>query len=426
MKKPELRFADVFAGLGGFHYAMNQIAGYRGVFASEIDEELRLLYKINHGLEPASDITQVNVQDIPAHDVLCAGFPCQPFSLAGHQRGAGCQRDGRLIDEAIKIARQHTPRAIILENVPNVLKVDNGAFWNYVTRGFQRAGYTIQHKIISPVEHGIPQNRPRLFAVGFRDKKHSENFLWPVASTGEPPRLKQFLDAPSAGRHLEPAKHAQLQHWQTLLNHIGRGAVNSLAIMAPEFGATYPEDFSRLSLSAMRQHKGAYGASLSDCSSWKAILGRLPSYVRKKKAVPQWQRASIKHSRALYADNKAFLSRWTESLDKQRNSWQILEWRGPVGHVNLKDCLIQFRASGIRILKADISPSLVAMTPTQIPIIGRYMRYMTVKEAACLQSLDKLPSMLDDRWKSFKAMGNAVNATIVKLIAQNVSTTLNS
>ena len=399
---------------------MSQISGYRCVFASEIDDELRLLYKANHGLDPAGDITQVDEREIPKHDVLCAGFPCQPFSLAGNKSGYGCHNDGRLIDEVIRIARWHKPAAIILENVPNVLTMNSGALWNHIVSGFGRAGYMLQHQVISPIFHGIPHNRPRMFAVGFKDKQHAIDFHWPSACPDESATLENLLDSQTAGKRLELPKLSQLKRWQILLNHIGRDAMNSSPIMAPEFGATYPEDFSRISLLKIRQYKGAYGSDLSLCRTWGEILEKLPFYVRKDKAVPLWRRPGVKYSRSLHADHAAFLSNWSETLDKAHNSWQILEWRGPAEHANLRQCLIQFRASGIRIMKSDASPSLVAMTPTQIPIIGREMRYISIQEASRLQSLDNLLLMPEDRWKSFKALGNAVNAKIVKLIAQNI------
>ena len=115
-----MKFIDLFAGLGGFHTGFAN-SGYECVFACEIEPHLRTLYKENYGIEPHGDITKVNEVEIPEHDVMCAGFPCQPFSLAGKKKGAECPASGRLIDHVIRIAKHHTPKFVVLENVPNVL-----------------------------------------------------------------------------------------------------------------------------------------------------------------------------------------------------------------------------------------------------------------------------------------------------------------
>ena len=104
-----LKFIDLFAGLGGFHLALSKL-GHRCVFASELDPDLAALYQKNFGLMPAGDIRKVKLKDIPKHDVLCAGFPCQPFSKAGEQRGLKCPQWGDLIDYVIAILRRHKPQ----------------------------------------------------------------------------------------------------------------------------------------------------------------------------------------------------------------------------------------------------------------------------------------------------------------------------
>ena len=115
-----------------------------------------------------------------------------------------------------------------------------------------------------------------------------------------------------------------------------------------------------------------------------------------------------------------FLDIWKESFDRKNNSWQILEWRGYSDNLNLKDHNIQFRASGIRVLKTEKAPSLIAMTPTQIPVIGSQMRYLTEKEGAKLQHLQGLNKLPSGSQNAFKALGNAVNAKIVELISRNL------
>src|SRR5262249_48361062 len=110
-----MKFVDLFAGLGGFHLALARL-GHECVFASEIDECLRKLYKDNFDLEAPGAISAVALDDVPAHDILCAGFPCQPFSKAGEQQGLKCPRWGHLFEKVLEIVRHRTPAYLILEN----------------------------------------------------------------------------------------------------------------------------------------------------------------------------------------------------------------------------------------------------------------------------------------------------------------------
>jgi DNA (cytosine-5)-methyltransferase 1 len=126
-----MKFIDLFAGLGGFHLALRRL-GHTCVFASEIDEDLRQLYQRNFGLLPAGDIRQVSVTDIPSHDILCAGFPCQPFSKAGDQQGFDHPIWGDLFDWVLPIIEHHKPRYILIENVPNLQRHDDGKTWDKI------------------------------------------------------------------------------------------------------------------------------------------------------------------------------------------------------------------------------------------------------------------------------------------------------
>ena len=138
------KFIDLFAGLGGFHFALEQL-GCECVFASEIKEDLRKLYTINFpGCRIEGDITKISPEDIPAHDILCAGFPCQPFSQAGKRQGFNDDKKrGNLFDNICNILMRHRPRYVILENVSNLKGHDNGNTWN-----------TIFHKLSDSIEDG--------------------------------------------------------------------------------------------------------------------------------------------------------------------------------------------------------------------------------------------------------------------------------
>lgn len=416
-----MKFIDLFAGLGGFHYGLSNAGGFECVFASEIDEDLREIYERNYGLAPEGDITKIHESSVPQHDILCAGFPCQPFSLAGSKKGAKCPESGKLIDDIIRIAKHRRPTFLMLENVPNVLTIENGSFWDYIKRTFEGLGYKIIHKVISPDEIGIPQNRKRLFIVGGLNHQLINQFEWP--SQKKIKTLDFILDKKTKPHHipLEEKKCFQLKHWQRLLVDCKLKIMPSISLCAPEFGATYPLDFYKLRVKDMRQYRGSYGKSLKDCKTWSDVMQLMPSYTQKKKSVSEWITESVNFSRGFYQNHKCYLNQWHQNLQKENNSWQILEWRGYRDYLNFDRHLIQFRASGIRIIRAIRAPSLISMTPTQIPIISSQMRYLSKYEAAKLQNLHKLKSVPENEAIAFKAFGNAVNSKVVELIGRNIN-----
>ena len=420
----KMKFVDVFAGLGGFHLGLANSGSFECVFASELDEELRTLYKKNFNMDVHGDITNVDEKVIPKHDILCAGFPCQPFSLAGRKKGTKCPESGKLIDEVLRIADYHRPEFLLLENVPNILTISDGAFWRYIKKSFEILGYKLIFRVISPEDIGIPQNRKRIFILGSRQHKLLDQFMWPEVNSINKLSINDILEPQRNHRKLEQKKSAQLTHWQHLLTCCSLRYLHSVSIVAPEFGADYPVDFREKNLSEMRRYHGSYGVSLEYCESREELYRLLPSYARKSDRVPEWLLQSVKYSRELYENNRAFLTDWSRGFDKSNNSWQILEWRGYADVFDLSKHILQFRPSGIRVMKKERAPSLVAMTPTQIPIIGSDMRYMAKYEAARLQHLHKLQYMPDNDRKAFEAFGNAVNAKIVEMIADGIKAML--
>ena len=140
-----VKFIDLFAGLGGFHLALANL-GHQCVFASELDPDLAVLYEKNFGLKPYGDIRTCELKDIPKHDVLCAGFPCQPFSKAGEQRGSKCPQWGDLIDYVIDILHSHKPEYFIIENVPNLVRHNRGRTWRKIKERLQEPGYDIDDR----------------------------------------------------------------------------------------------------------------------------------------------------------------------------------------------------------------------------------------------------------------------------------------
>ena len=159
-----MRFVDLFAGLGGFHVALRRL-GHRCVFASEIEPRLQLLYRKNFGVDAHGDIRNVPIASIPTHDILCAGFPCQPFSKAGSQEGLRCSRNGDLFDYVVRVLRVRKPKYFILENVPNLARHEGGATWKSMRRRLRCAGYDTREHRFSPHQFGIPQVRDRIYII---------------------------------------------------------------------------------------------------------------------------------------------------------------------------------------------------------------------------------------------------------------------
>ena len=141
-----MKFIDLFAGLGGFHKALHEL-GHECVFASELNNELREVYERNWGIRPYGDICEItssNINIVPPHDILCAGFPCQPFSKAGKQLGRKDEGRGDLFDEIIKILSFRKPRFFILENVAFIAKHDEERTWDYIKTELEKIGYNVK------------------------------------------------------------------------------------------------------------------------------------------------------------------------------------------------------------------------------------------------------------------------------------------
>jgi DNA (cytosine-5)-methyltransferase 1 len=184
--KNELTFIDLFAGIGGFHLGMTN-NNFRCVFASEIDHFARQTYSLNFKIPGKDilnfplneDITKVNPGDIPDFDVLCAGFPCQPFSQAGKKLGFNDTR-GTLFFNIAEIIRVKQPEAFFLENVRNLYTHDDGRTFQVIKNTLEGLGYSFYHQIIKASDFNCPQHRARLYMVGFKNKEIKFEFPKPV------------------------------------------------------------------------------------------------------------------------------------------------------------------------------------------------------------------------------------------------------
>lgn len=170
-------FIDLFAGLGGFRLALESL-GAKCVYSNEWNKYAQEVYYENFGDMPEGDITKVDEKTIPNHDILCAGFPCQPFSISGKRKGFEDSR-GTLFFDVARIVKQKKPKVVFLENVKNFATHDNGNTLKVVQKTMKELGYTFHKKVLNAVDYGIPQKRERIYMVCFRTDLDIKKFSFP-------------------------------------------------------------------------------------------------------------------------------------------------------------------------------------------------------------------------------------------------------
>lgn len=382
--KKDFTFIDLFAGIGGFHQAMENLGG-KCVFASEIDEYAIQTYRENYGIDPGINIRDVDEKAIPKHDVLCAGFPCQAFSKAGHQKGFEDETRGTLFFEIVRILKYHKTPYIILENVRNLTAHDNGNTWRVIKQSLKELGYVITENpiIISPHQLGVPQIRERVVILGIHEsvgikqinvklptiEKDTINFLTSGIIQTEEVDKKYSITA-----HEEMV----LTCWDEFIKGI-KEKVIGFPIWSDEFGQTY--DYTNLEY-------------------------------------PDWKVTFIRKSRQLYENNKEFIDQWLKKWNYLKDftmTEQKFEWQCGKDCESVWDALIQFRPSGVRVKRPSVFPALVAMV--QIPIIGKVRRRLTPREAARLQSFPDSFICNPNDHQAYKQFGNAVNVKVIEYMA---------
>ncbi len=413
----KFKFIDLFAGLGGFHLGAQNLGG-ECVFASEINQALRENYKRNFGLLPDGDINDVKIAEIPEHDLLCAGFPCQPFSKAGSQLGWKDATRGTLFSVIAQIIEIKKPKLVILENVANFIKHDKGNTYQQVVETLNELGYEVSSTKISPHRYGIPQHRERMYIVAARNL---EGFKWPNPSD-EPTTIYSVLEeSPSDVKALPQHILDLLNLWQEFLELLPNDvAIPYFPLWSMEAGATYPleKPIDKYKAKDLWPYKGSFGVPLEGLRM-EEIKKRLPSHALRKVGFPKWKISFIERNRAFFKENNEHLSSWLEKIQVYPSSFQKLEWNNKDGERSIWKHLIQIRASGIRVKRLDYAPALVSASDSQIPVLPWLKRYMSVKECAKLQCMEDIampPSIYD----SYQALGNAVNVKVVQLIIEQL------
>ena len=271
----------MFAGLGGFHLALSKL-GHKCVYACEIESHLRTHYKKNFDIYPEGDITKVKLTSIPKHDILCAGFPCQPFSKAGLANGSNHKTAGKMFFHLFKIIKYHKPKYLFLENVPNLLNHNNGKTWQFMKKQIQKLNYEIEQKIISPMDFKIPQTRDRLYIVARQNSLI--NFEWPEKVKSLPDLKKFLINNPKNEKKLTENKQKVFNFWKKFFKKIPKKTYLPNPLWTMEFGATYPyENKTPYStpINLLKKYKGSFGKNLRGMDN-NEVFSSIPNYAKTK------------------------------------------------------------------------------------------------------------------------------------------------
>jgi len=178
LPQDNLTFIDLFAGIGGIRQAFED--KYTScVFSSEWDRFAQKTYEANYGEMPWGDITEINAEDIPEHNILVGGFPCQPFSMIGKREGFEHATQGTLFFDILRILKYHKPEMFLLENVRGLLTIQGGETFRIVQKSLREIGYNVFYEVLDAQDFGLPQVRKRIIIVGFRDDTGIDNFVFP-------------------------------------------------------------------------------------------------------------------------------------------------------------------------------------------------------------------------------------------------------
>ena len=437
----KIKYIDLYAGLGGFHQALEKL-GHECVWASEYNLNLRDLYKKNFPNTPIEgDIFKVDLNEIPRHDLICGGFPCQPFSRAGKMLGFGDLKKGNhffKILEIIDSKKNKAPQYIILENVETILKHNKGETFRFIENELKKRGYDIDKKILSPHEFNIPHHRRRLFIVGARnDMGGLKNFNFPEKRNLSNTTIDSILSlehTPYLEENLYLTKENQdvFDLWNNFIKSFpDERPLPSFPVWSHEWGATYPyEKYTPkvASLKELNEVRGVYGKIIKGENKEDIIKNFIPRYAQKDIEVfPKWKINYIRKNREFYRKNKDFINQFILENPKLKTfsfSSQKLEWCCKGSERTLDDKIIQFRPSGLRVKLSNWSPAITTIR-TQNTYIPKIKRKLSIFELSKLQSMDieHLPDIYDGKFVpngGYKAFGNAVNVEVVRLIAKNL------
>jgi DNA (cytosine-5)-methyltransferase 1 len=395
-------FIDLFAGIGGFHGALRGLGG-NCVYSVEIDPAAAAIYKKNWGHDPLGDIT-LDVNDsevkVPPHDVLVAGFPCQPFSKSGAQKGMEETR-GTLYWNILRIIEEHGPKLVVLENVRNIAGPRHIHEWNLIIRTLREAGYRVSKDPVVFSPHllprdigGRPQVRERVFIVAVKDESFVEDEL----------NMETPILAHEAVNGWNPA----LWNLETDLPLSTKTVKGTELNKAEKYWIDAWNDFV-VGMLEVREGKRLPGFPIWG-DAWE-----LPETLQIPIGTPKWKENFLVKNSFFYSEYKDFIDDWMTKWEFKSDlfpaSRRKLEWQAQDAS-SLWETVMHFRPSGIRAKRATYVPALVAITQTSI--IGKFGRRLSPKEAASLQGLPDWYSFDGQSdAATYKQLGNGVNVGVV-------------
>lgn len=408
LKDAKFRYIDLFAGVGGFHQAMRYLGG-ECIMAAEINQACVETYNANFETYEGyvrGDVNEIDPCEIPEFDVVCAGFPCQPFSKAGLQKGFQDETRGNLFYKIMDILDAHQEvQFVVLENVRNL--ADKSENWEVIRTELSKRNFIITETplILSPSDFKIPQIRERVYILGIKKDVCSVNV-----------RERGYIDKEDLN----------------LDKYFGKCKIgDALSILEGEVSDDYIVTAEEeLMIKAWDEFRINTGIKIIGFPIWINCFGlngiSTEELKRKLKYedMPDWKKRFVDKNREFYLKNKTFIDEWIIKYDMTNRIklYQKFEWNCGEDVQDIHDAIIQIRQSGIRAKRTTYFPSLVAIVNT--PIIWdknkRKYRHITPREAANLQSFDQRYKFKGTDKQIYRQLGNSVNVRVLKILCKNL------
>jgi DNA (cytosine-5)-methyltransferase 1 len=401
--KNSFNFIDLFSGIGGFHAVLGGMGG-ECVLASDIDEKAKKVYQLNWGIEPRGDLrefatpTRVSAPPVDTKiSVLTAGFPCQPFSKSGKQKGMTEDR-GTLFDHIMFLVEKRKPSVVLLENVRNLAGPRHRHEFDYVIQKLRSAGYRVSSKPavfsphrIDPEFGGRPQIRERLFITATYCPEQKNVEPDPIALL---PGTEMF----------------DIQSWNILEFLDSNTSTNQLLELSNE-EVRWLDAWEYFQSKIRKSSK----ARLPGFPMWADEWAKQKTQTARKRLdeVPDWKKNFLRNNWSFYESNSTFIDKWKKQfqIEEFPASRRKLEWQAQDAD-SIWNCTVHLRPSGIRVKRLTYLPALVAMNQTSI--IGPSRRRISPTEAARLQGLPEGFDFGDQPLgQTYKQLGNGVNVGVV-------------
>ena len=390
----DLKFIDLFAGIGGFHFAIKKVSkNAKPILVSEINKHAIESYKLNHKYKkPILNIRDIDEKLIKKYDILFAGFPCQTFSNAGNKLGFKDKTRGTLFFDILRILNYTKPKYILLENVKHLVNHDKGNTYNIIINSLKDLGYEIPEEplILSPENFNVNQTRERVLIPGILNGKKEIQKKWDKLRKYKLPLERFIFDVKADNNNELFIKDEKiinaLKGWKVFIKNVKRPENKSL----PPIWIDYLND------------------DLVDFSEMKL-----------------WRINYIKNMKKIYFQNKKFIDKWKKDfeVDKWSKRERKLEWQAGINNYDMENAYLQLRQSGLRFKKNNnIFPALVAMVQTSLIFRNNKWRYLSLDEVRRLQSFPSNYKYINNTQECYKQFGNAVN---VKVISEILKVLLN-